>query len=197
MNRTPFAKEELRAGMEQYKRYTTGLSARTFDVDSFWKEESKMLSEFPELFQTAACIPERKHLEGLTKWKWAGLWANHAHKNTREELRDTTKRAFVITEDEESLSAKAVRRQLALLDDGLDGISAATATVLLTFWRPDAYTVMDQKALASLAAADFWDGDSEANVEEYPEYLKRCHQISEDTGLSLRNVDRGLWSMGD
>lgn len=197
MNRTPFTREELRAGVEQYQTYTQGLSARTYDVDSFWEEESKMLSEFPGLFQTAGCIPERKHLKGLTKWKWAGLWANHAHKNSRAGLRDTTRRAFGITDGEESPSAKAIRRQLALLDEGLVGISAATATVLLTFWRPDAYTVMDQRALACLAAADFWGGDSEANIEEYPEYLKRCHLISEETGLSLRDVDRGLWSMGD
>lgn len=77
------------------------------------------------------------------------------------------------------------------------GISTATATVLLTFWRPDAYTVMDRRALASLASADYWDGDSEATIEEYPEYLTRCHLIANETGLSLRDVDRGLWAIAD
>lgn len=197
MNQIPFTEEELRTGVEQYKTHTEGLSARTLNVESFWEEESRMLAEFPEQFQAAGCIPERRYLECLTKWKWAGLWANHAHKNSREQLRRTTKRAFEITEDEQRPSARSIRRQLSLLDDELVGISAATATVLLTFWRPDAFTVMDQRALACLATADFWDGDSEANVEEYPGYLERCQLISEETGLSLRNVDRGLWAMGD
>lgn len=197
MSRIPFTEKELRSGVELYKTHTKNLSARTLDVDSFWEEESKMLSEFPEVFQTAGCIPELKYLKCLTKWKWAGLWANHANDNTREELRETTSRVFKITEDVASTSDETVRRQVAILDDELKGISAATGTVLLTFWRPEVYTVMDQRALSSLASANFWDGKSEANIDEYPEYLERCHLISNETGVSLRNVDRALWSQAD
>lgn len=183
--------------MEEYKNYTQNLSARTLEVDSFWAEEVKMLSEFPEIFQSSGCIPERKYLKCLTKWKWAGLWANHAKENSREKLRRTTRRVFEISERAEKPSDSAVQKQVKTLDEELKGVSAATATVLLTFWRPEVYTVMDVKALSSLTNTGFWEGKSEASISEYPEYLRACHRISDETGLNLRDVDRALWSMAD
>lgn len=196
MPHTRFTEEELRRALTQYKSHAKELSARTLSVNSFWAEESRMLSEFPETFQEAGCIPERKNLKCLSKWKWAGLWANHAHKNTREEVRTITGDAFGMSSDDAKPSSEAVRRQLRRLCD-LVGVSAATGAVLLTFWRPDVYTVMDQRALASLASADLWTGASEANIDDYPIYLEKCHSISEETGLSLRDTDRALWYLGD
>lgn len=196
MTSTPFVKNDLMAARERYKQHAKGLSARTIDEESFWDEEVRMLSEFPEIFQSAGYIPERNHLKGLTKWKWAGLWANHAQDNTRKELQSITKQAYGITSDSEVPSAQDIRRQIQVLKR-LKGISTATATVLLTFWKPTVYTVMDQRALASLTSADFWTGKAEANIEDYPRYLKKVHLIAEDTGLILRDTDRALWYLGE
>lgn len=196
MNHVPFTTEELRSSVQQYKSHTKDLPARTLDVDSFWEEETQMLREFPETFQQAGCIPERQYLKCLTKWKWAGLWANHAHKNTRKELRTVTSDAFQLTADDPAPGDGKVRQQLHRLSD-LSGISAATGTVLLTFWRPDSYTVMDQRALSTLASVDLWTGDTEANIDDYPRYLDTCRSISTETGLSLRDTDRALWSLGE
>lgn len=195
MNNTPFSKEELRRGSQQYKSITKDRPARTIAVDSFWDEEEQMMAEFPEAFKQAGCIPEREYLACLTKWKWPGLWANHAHNNTRAELRTVTSDAFQMTVDEQTPGAPAVRRQLLRLGD-LTGIAEATGTVLLTFWRPDVYTVMDERVLGTLADAGFWTGDTKATVDDYPDYLDKCRLISAETGVNLRDTDRALWVFG-
>jgi len=132
MTHSPFTTAELQDAVQQYKAQTRDMSARTLDAESFWAEEERMLAEFPETFQAAGCIPDRAHLKCLTKWKWAGLWANYAHKNTEEELQTITADAFERTADDPMPGGEAVRRQLGRLSD-LTGISAATGTVLLTF----------------------------------------------------------------
>lgn len=192
----PFEGEELRTAAKAYEAHTRELSARTLDVESFWEEELQMLAEFPDKFQSAGYIPDRKDLKCLTKWKWPGLWANYANENSQEELRHITSQAFNLPKEGGDAAAHSIRGQLRLLTE-LDGISAATGTVLLTFWRPDDYTVMDQRALSSLADADFWEGRTKANIEEYPEYLQKCKLIAESAEMSLRNVDRALWYFGD
>jgi hypothetical protein len=155
-----------------------------------------MVEEFPETFQQAGAIPEPEYLKCLTKWKWAGLWANHAHKNTKQEIRRVTSDAFELTADDPTPEGEAVRRQLRRLSD-LTGISSATGSVLLTFWRPTVYTVMDQRALATLASADLWTGNSEANIDDYPRYLELCRSIAANTELTLRDTDRALWFLGE
>jgi hypothetical protein len=191
-----FSDEELRRGVEGYESETRDRDALTLNVGSFWEEEEKMLAEFPETFQREWCIPERQYLKALTKWKWPGLWANHAHKNSKEHLRSVTSEAFKMTAGDQRPDSDDVRNQLGLLDDELAGISAATGTVLLTFWRPDVYTVMDVRAISALEEAGLWTGDSEATISEYPQYLDQCHSIAEDTGLSLRDTDRAIWYLG-
>ena len=196
MTRLPFSKAELQRAVEAYKQQTSQMEPRTLDVDSLWDEESRMLAEFPETFQEAGCIPERHYLKVLTNWKGPGLWDDLAQENTREELRNITSEAYGLASDETTLEPDIVREQLKILSE-LDGISAPMGSVLLTFWHPEFYTVMDQRAVASLIAATFWNGKREANIYEYPQYLTRCHVISEETGLSLRDIDRALWQMGE
>lgn len=196
MSHIPFRENDLRDAVEAYKSHTKNMPARTLDEKSFWDEETRMLEEFPDAFEEAGCIPEPRHLKCLTKWKWAGLWANHAHKNTREEIRSVTSDAFQLELDGSMPEESRIRQQLRRLSD-LTGISAATGSVLLTFWRPHEYSVMDQRALATLASADLWTGKSEANVNEYPEYLELCRSISTKTGLDLRDTDRALWFLAE
>jgi len=196
MDQAPFTQKQLRDGVRQYKSHTKPLSARTLDVDSFWEEERRMLAEFPEALQQAGCIPEPEYLKCLTKWKWAGLWENHAHRNTREEIRKVTSDAFQHTANDPIPGGEAVRQQISRLND-LTGVSTATGTVLLTFWRLDVYTVMDQRALGTLAAAGCWSGTSEANVGEYAQYLDVCRSIAREFEMSLRDTDRALWALGE
>lgn len=69
--------------------------------------------------------------------------------------------------------------------------------MLLTFWRPDVYTVMDQRVLGVLAAADRWPGDTMATVKDYPRYLETCRSIAKESGLSLRDTDQALWALAE
>lgn len=196
MEQNPFDEKELQRGLQGYRGETMERDALTLDVESFWEEEEKMLADFPKIFQQEGCIPERKHLKCLTKWKWPGLWKNYANENTQDHLRTVTRKAFEMTDGEKRPEPENICNQLELLDDELTGISAATGTVLLTFWRPEVYTVMDVRAISKLEQAGVWEGKAEASITEYPQYLSRCHAIADDTGLSLRDTDRAIWYLG-
>lgn len=78
----------------------------------------------------------------------------------------------------------------------LDGVDEAMASVILTFWQPDEYTVMDERALLALKqAADevyCWTERPEASRKHYPEYVDICKRLRDylDDGFSLREIDQ-------
>lgn len=187
---------KLLEGKRNYKEYTKKRNPLTKEAESFWREEETMLKEFSERFQRDGCISNKFDLKCLTRWKWPGLWANHAKQNSESELKEVTGRAFSLNPTNEIPSDDVVREQVEILRD-LRGIATATATVLLTFWKPDIYTVMDVRALRTLADHGLWDKSPNADTEEYPDYLQQCHSLAEQFGLNLRDVDRALWSLGE
>jgi len=181
------SESELQEAQRGYQEAARSFSARTYEFDSHWEEEQYMLENFPDDFENSGW--DREHLEATTKWKWAGLWANYASssENTDEKVDRLIKEA--VSEDDHTESVEVLKE--------LDGVSDATATVLLTFAKPEQHTVMDVNAIAALRELDMWDGGDEANAEEYPEYLSTAKEISDKFGLTLREVDRALWKLGE
>lgn len=101
-------------------------------------------------------------------------------------ISDLTGRAFAC---EDELGALMI---LTLLP----GASAAGASAILTDHDQERYTVMDVRALRSLAARGLWD--DKAKVERasclyWPDYLAACRALASRTRQPLRAVDRALW----
>jgi hypothetical protein len=181
------SKSELQEANRGYEEESRNKAARTYDdLESHWQEEKHMLEEFPRDFEENSW--GREHLEATTKWKWSGLWANHAHdsENTDEKVNRLINDAASKANPTESME---VLKEL-------HGVSDATATVLLTFAKPEEYTVMDKNAIAALRELGIWDGSDEANSEAYPEYLDAVEEISEEFDMTLREVDRAVYKLG-
>jgi len=99
--------------------------------------------------------------------------------NSERAVADATGRAFATTDE--------AARMGALLE--LEGVGVPTASALLYFAFPDAYPVLDVRALDSLGVrsrsqyrVDFWLG-----------YLAACRQLAQRHGIDLRTLDKALW----
>lgn len=198
-----FTPEVIRERSRQYRENEKERSALELDVESRWVEEQEMLQGFPARFQEAGCISCLNDFKLLTRWKWPGLWSNYAKTNSEERVQRITQAAFdwgTATSGEET--ATILRDQIGVLTC-LDGVDAAMASVILTFWQPDEYTVMDERALLALEqAADEeyrWTERPEASRKHYPEYVDICKRLRDDLGdgFSLREIDQALWILGD
>ncbi len=100
--------------------------------------------------------------------------------NAEDYIRATTQTAL-------STPSERLRIEVLTL---LDGVSWATASVLLHFGHHDPYPILDFRALWSLGVYvtqvhydfDFWW-----------EYTQFCRQLASESGVSMRGLDRALW----
>jgi hypothetical protein len=129
--------------------------------------------------------------EKLYRWKFKGLWLqrkiNLMRATPEDDIRSLTRRAFTCNDELGAL----------LILTLVPGLGAAGASAVLTAHDPQRYTVMDVRAIASLAALKRWDLEEqgmEASALHWPEYLDACRRIRSETDTDLRTVDRALWA---
>lgn len=77
----------------------------------------------------------------------------------------------------------------------LPGVKVRMASAILYFCFPKNYTTMDWRAWESLKSFGKIDGDikNNDNFEGWKKYNGVCSQISEQYGVSLRDLDKALW----
>jgi hypothetical protein len=101
------------------------------------------------------------------------------------------------------LVVSAVRSALRAKDDAaalarvetLNGVKARTGSALLAIFRPDRYTVMDWRARQTLEAFGHLEDLRRASwTDVWPGYMSLCRDIASRTAVSLRDLDRALWS---
>jgi hypothetical protein len=88
--------------------------------------------------------------------------------------------AALLTDDE-------AERMVALT--GLAGVGVPTGSTLLLFAFPDAYPILDVRALESLGVK----GRGQYPVRFWVEYLSACRRLALEHGVSLRTLDMALW----
>jgi len=92
-----------------------------------------------------------------------------------------------VTQTALSTPNERLRIEVLLL---LNGVRWPTASVVLHFCHSDPYPIMDVRALWSLGI----DANTVTyNFEFWTEYTQYCRRLAEDTGLSMRELDRALW----
>lgn len=74
---------------------------------------------------------------------------------------------------------------------GLSGVGVPMASAILTAIYRDRYTVIDRRVLMVLTG-NKW----EPTVADYVRYLDFCKTTATKYGMSLRDLDRALWTMG-
>ncbi len=132
----------------------------------------------------------------------AGLRARSAGHYTREDFlivyrwkaARSAPRAAV--SDEAAIMA-ATRRAFAAPDEAtrfealtaLPGVGGPAASALLHFAFPEAYPILDVRALESLGVK----GRSVYPTAFWVEYVECCRELARACGVSLRILDRALW----
>jgi hypothetical protein len=92
---------------------------------------------------------------------------------------DVTSRALAARDEAERMGA--------LLE--LEGVGVPTASVLLYFAFPEAYPILDVRALASLGVK----GRSQYPLSFWLAYLEACRELARRHGVDLRTLDKALW----
>jgi hypothetical protein len=93
--------------------------------------------------------------------------------------------------------SRATGRALAVADEAtrmsalleLAGVGVPTASVLLYFAFPEAYPILDVRALESLGVKP----RSQYPVSFWLEYLSACRELARRHGVSIRTLDKALW----
>ncbi len=71
----------------------------------------------------------------------------------------------------------------------LSGVDWPTASVLLHFGSRDPYPILDFRALWSLG----WEKPPSYTFPFWWEYVQTCRKLAEESGVSMRELDRALW----
>lgn len=88
-----------------------------------------------------------------------------------------------------SLSAQTEQARVSSLL-GLNGVSWPMASVILHFAFPNSYPVLDFRAIWSLG----WGNPPASYTFEYwKKYFTKIREISKNTGLEIRSIDKALW----
>jgi hypothetical protein len=128
--------------------------------------------------------PTYRDIERVYRWK-SSRSVGHFLTNDAEHVVSTVRSA---------LRAKVDAVALARVET-LNGVKARTGSALLAIFRPDRYTVMDWRARQTLEAFGYLEDLQRASwTNVWPGYMSLCRDIASRTGVSLRELDRALWS---
>jgi len=139
-------------------------------------KDAVLEDSIPEV-QARGCLTS-KELVALVRWKSARV-VKHARSNPDELVEEIT---------EFALSAKSEQARIQTLTV-LSGVSWPMASVILHFYHRDIYPILDFRALWSLGI----DVPTDYKYPFWWAYVERCRELVQQTGLSARTVDRGLW----
>lgn len=114
----------------------------------------------------------------LGRWKTKRQTKNYL-RNSDEFIRLTTRKA---------LQKKDEKIKIEILME-LYGVSWSVASVILHFAFPNKYPILDFRAIWSLG----FEQPKNYNFYFWQQYINRFRKLCEDTNLSARTIDRGLW----
>ena len=120
-------------------------------------------------------------LVAVADWKYTPNKKN-CEKNNDGFVEKVTKIAFAPDCDEE------VRIKILRI---IDGVEWAMASVILHFAFPSKYPILDENVMGIVK------GDTNYNFGKWQEYSCICRKARVEYGLTMRNLDRVLWQMGD
>jgi hypothetical protein len=160
-----------------------------------------MLREYPERFANGSWQIDRE-LENVFEWKLHSSrpWIADriVEENSTREIRDAVDAATAADSAAEALSHLT----------SLSWIGPAVGSTVLTFIDPSRYTVIDQRAIATLEACGYElrVGSAPSANDYIVSYLPLCRRLLQDYSVSeiepvdevppLRVLDRALWMLG-
>lgn len=136
-----------------------------------------------QLHDLRAGITERgfltlEELKIMCRWKTARSQSRVA-KNTAADVEAITKACF-------EANSERLRIGSLLL---LDGIKYPTASVLLHFFHPDPYPILDFRALEALGISK----PPVYNFGFWIQYVAFTRQLAKENSVDMRTLDKALW----
>lgn len=149
------------------------------------QEEDGHLKTLPEAFENGSWTVE--DIEWIVRWK-SSRSMGYFRRNDSEDVRECIGRA---------LNVERVSQKIEILTQ-LDGVAVRMASAVLMFMDPDRFTVLDWRAWAVLHRTGYLPDEMPADpgVEEYLLFLGACWALANEYDVSLRTLDRVLWSLG-
>lgn len=121
-----------------------------------------------------------ENLAIIFRWKTGGRGVSRLRRNSDTELADTLRLVA---------NAATERAAVAVLC-GLFGVEVPVASAILTAIKPEAYTIIDFRALESLGINK---RQSYYTIDYYLGYLRKCRELAHQSNVDLRTLDRALW----
>ncbi len=157
------------------------------DVQEYANGYLKFRENYPEdlsLEEKFKSIPkpifylDKTLLHDVARWK-SPRSAAHIYENSDEYIREITSLA---------LHAKEERSRIEILTV-LDGVGWPMASVILHFFHPDQYPILDFRALWSLNA----EPPLQYDFQFWWSYVETCRDLSNKFGIDMTTLDRALW----
>ena len=153
-----------------------------------------------ELEASGYAYPVRNHLtvgelQAIMDWKSSRFKTRRlAAKNGADQVASITNEAFATTEVVEAICTLC----------RLHGVWVAMASAILTSYDPLRFTVIDVRAWTALKKLGLleqlglskFDGRLD-EPETYGAYRDGCSRLADDAGVSLRSLDRCLWTLDE
>ena len=130
-------------------------------------------------------IRDRKHmvsgdLRRIARWKYPGkALVNLVEKNTRVEVKEISRTSFSATTERLRIGALLA----------LQCVGWPMASVILHFAFPDRYPMLDKRVMRVVGAPAAYSFD------RWVEYTDLCREASRRLGVSMRILDRALWTL--
>lgn len=120
----------------------------------------------------------KTQLKRIAYWK-SPRSAKHIEANSDEYVEEITSWSF---------SAKEERSKIEVLTL-LNGLSWPSASVILHFFHPSPYPILDVRALWSVTS----NNTNQYSFSFWWEYVQFCREIAERNSVNMRTLDRPLW----
>lgn len=118
-------------------------------------------------------------LQAVARWKWrGGRTRSLVSENSAEDVEEISRVAF---------SAKGERLKIGALL-ALRGVDWPMASVILHFAFPGQYPILDVRAMNSVGGSTYY------TFERWLAYGALCRDKARDEGVTMRTLDRALWS---
>lgn len=151
------------------------IAAYAQNYDTFMDEVDIAL--YAQQIQARGCL-KKEDLERVAKWK-APRSAGHVRKNHEEYVRAVTSLALHTANERLRIEALTL----------LDGVGWPTASVILHFYHPERYPILDFRTLWSLSL----EVPSQYTFEFWWDYTLICRSLATENHIDMRTLDKALW----
>ena len=170
-------------------------AAATYDErEPFERVEQERLDTLPDAFADGSYL--WKDAEWVVRW-YARRPLDGRHQAREARFRDNAMAAIESAIDAAQAADDPVDAVNAMI--ALDGVDVPVASAFLYFMDPERFIPASAHTWRLLAGAGLLahDWPDAVTPSDYVRFLEACRSLASTTGISLVEVERGLWQLAD